>query len=168
MNKENYQNQENSNGTVVINVSRRGTIKKKLKKGQKNIFYIVLKRARKLYDDQLDKSSCSLYSDCIRRVIKNTKGITEAEFKIRFAEIVMDLMDRNSFNTECQKRKWSPYVIATHLAAMTLSQRKEIFNNLDLMPEKVISCGTPIFEMDDLTDIDTYQVLSEEANTIID
>ena len=168
MNKEKNLNQENSNGTVVINVSKGGTSTKNLKKGQKNIFYIVLKRARKLYEDQLDKSSCSLYSDCIRKVIKNTKGITEVEFKTRFAEIVMDLMDRNSFNTECKKRKWSPYVIATHLAAMTLSQRKEIFNNLDLVPEKVISCGTPIFEIEDLTDIDTYQVLSEEANTIID
>ena len=166
MNKENYQNQNNSNGTVTFNIFKRGASKKNVKKGQKNIIFIVLKRARKLYDDQIDKTSCSLYGDCILKVIKNTKGITEAEFKTRFAEIVMDLLDRNSFNTECKKRKLSPYVIATHLAAMSFTQRKEILENLDLLPEKVISCGTPIFEMEDLTDIDTYQVLSKEADVV--
>ncbi len=166
MNNENYDNQHSSNGTVIFNISKSGAKRKNVKKGQKNIFYIVLKRARDLYNDQVDKSSCSLYSDCISLVIKRTKGITEAEFKTRFAEIVMDLLDRNSFHTECKKRKLSPYVIATHLAAMAFTQRKEILENLDLLPEIVKSCGTPIFEMDDLTDIDKYQVLSEEADSV--
>lgn len=165
MDNKNYQKQP-SNGTVVFNFSKGGASKKNVKKGQKNIFYIVLKRARKLYDDQIDKSSCKLYGECIQKVIKNTKGISEAEFKGRFADIVMDLLDRNSFRTECKRRKWSPYVIATHLAAMPSSQRKEILANFDMMPEKVIYCGTPIFEREDLTDIDTYQVMSEEADSV--
>lgn len=164
MNKNNYLNQKSSNGTVVLNISSDGASKKILKKGQKNIFYIVLKRARKLYDAQLDKSSCSLYSDCILKVISDTKGITEAEFKARFAEIVIDLLDRNTFITKCKNRELSPYVIATHLAAMTSSQRKEILENLDLIPEKVISCGTPIFEREDLKDIDRYNVISEATD----
>ncbi|MBP5775978.1 MAG: hypothetical protein J6W56_00340 [Prevotella sp.] len=168
MNKDNLENQKNSNGTVVFNISKSGVSRKNVKKGQKNIFYIVLKRARKLYDDQLDKTSCNLYRDCIQKVIMKTEGITEVEFKTRFAEIVIDLMDRNSFNTECRSRKWSPYVVATHLAAMTIAQRKEVLNNMDLLPEKVISCGKPIYEMAELKDLDKYKVMSEETDTVTD
>ena len=159
--KTNSNNNSNSNGALAVfnftgkKVNKRG-------KGQSRIFSIVLLRAKKLYDKQLDKSSCSLYADCILEVLKNTKGISEAVFKARFAEIVMDLMDKMSFNCECKQRKLSPYVVATHLAAMPSYQRKEILEDMSKLPDRVKRCKTPIFELDDLTNLDKYQVLSDE------
>ena len=153
-----------SNGAVVFTFSKSRKVSKSLKGGNK-IFYVVLARARKLYELQLDKSSCSLYADCIREVIKNTKGMTEAVFKAIFAEVVADLMDRVSFNSECKHRKLSSYVVATHLAAMSSSQRKAVLENFDLLPDRVLRCKTPIFEMEDLKDLDTYNVLVDDSGT---
>jgi hypothetical protein len=162
MSKENYDNNSNSNGAVVFfNLNRKKALKRGLK-GQSRIYSIVLLRAKKLYDNQIDKSSCSLYADCILEVIKNTKGITEAVFKARFAETVIDLMDKMSFNYDCKQRKLSPYVVATHLAAMPSNQRKKILEDMSKLPDRVRMCKTPIFELDDLTNMDKYQVLSDE------
>lgn len=133
----------------------------------KNLFYIVLKRARDRYNLQHDKSSCSLYGDCILDEIRETNGISEAMFKARFSEIVMDLMDRKSFHLKCDGLKLSPYVVATHLAAMPLAQRKEILANFDKLPERVLICQTPIFEEADLKDFDPYKVLSEDETASV-
>ncbi len=165
MYQENFDNNPNSNGAVVFTFSKSRKVSKSLHGGNK-IFYIVLARARKLYDAQIDKSSCSLYADCIREVIKNTKGMTEAVFKAIFAEVVADLMDRVSFNSECKHRKLSSYVVATHLATMSSSQRKDVLENFDLLPDRVMRCQTPIFEMEDLKDLDTYNVLVDDSGTV--
>ena len=162
MSKENYENKLNGNGAVAFIKINGKKVAKRGVKGQSRIYSIVLSRAKKLYDKQLDKSSCSLYADCILEVIKNTKGITEAEFKARFAETVIDLMDKMSFNYECKQRELSPYVVATHLAAMPSYQRKEILEDMSKLPDRVKRCKTPIFELDDLTNLDKYQVLSDE------
>lgn len=160
-------NSNDSNSAEVSNNPKSRKAAKSSKKG-KNLFYIVLKRARDRYNKQHDKSSCSLYGDCILDEIRETQGMTEAVFKARFSEIVMDLMDRLSFQSECKGRKLSPFVVATHLAVMPLAQRKEILANFDKLPERILICQTPIFEMDDLKDFDTYKVLSEnETSTIV-
>lgn len=91
--------------------------------------------------------------------------MTEAVFKAIFAEVVADLMDRVSFNSECKHRKLSSYVVATHLAAMSSSQRKAVLENFDLLPDRVLRCKTPIFEMEDLKDLDTYNVLVDDSGT---
>lgn len=162
MPNENYDNKLNSNGAVALIKINGKKVAKRGVKGQSRIYSIVLSRAKKLYDKQLDKSSCSLYADCILEVLKNTKGISEAVFKARFAETVMDLMDKMSFNYECKQRELSPYVVATHLAAMPSYQRKEILEDMSKLPDRVKRCKTPIFELDDLTNLDKYQVLSDE------
>ena len=89
-----------SNGAEVSNSPKSRKSAQSSKKG-KNLFYIVLKRARDRYNLQHDKSSCSLYGDCILDEIRETNGISEAMFKARFSEIVMDLMDRKSFHLKC-------------------------------------------------------------------
>lgn len=161
-------NSDASNGAEVSNSPKSRKPAQSSKRG-KNLFYIVLKRARKRYNMQHDKSSCSLFGDCILDEIRETNGISEAMFKARFSEIVMDLMDRKSFHSKCDDRKLSPYVVATHLAAMPLTQRKEILANFDKLPERVLICHTPIFEEADLRDFDTYRVLSEDkASTVVE
>lgn len=160
--KTNSNNKTNSNGAVAFFSFNGKKVVKRGVKGQSRIYSIVLSRAKKLYDNQLDKSSCSLYADCILEVLKNTKGISEAIFKARFAETVMDLMDKLSFNCECKQRELSPYVVATHLAAMPSCQRKEILEDMSKLPDRVRRCKTPIFELDDLTNLDKYQVMSDE------
>ena len=159
-------NGNDSNGAEVSNSPKSRKSAQGSKRG-KNLFYIVLKRARNRYNLQHDKSSCSLYGDCILDEIRETNGISEAMFKARFSEIVMDLMDRKSFHLKCDDRKLSPYVVATHLAAMPLAQRKEILANFDKLPERVLICQTPIFEEADLKDFDPYKVLSEDKAHII-
>lgn len=162
MSKENYDNKLNSNGAVAFFINKGKKVIKRGGKEQSRIYSIVLLRAKKLYDKQIDKSSCSLYADCILKVINNTKGITEAVFKARFAETVIDLMDKMSFNYECKQRKLSPYVVATHLAAMPSNQRKQILEDMSKLPDRVKRCKTPIFELDDLTNLDKYQVMYDE------
>jgi len=162
MPNENYDNKLNSNGAVALIKINGKKVAKRGVKGQSRIYSIVLSRAKKLYDKQLDKSSCSLYADCILEVLKNTKGISEAVFKARFAETVMDLMDKMSFNYECKQRELSPYVVATHLAAMPSYQRKEILEDMSKLPDRIKRCKSPIFELDDLTNLDKYQVLYDE------
>lgn len=162
-NKTNF---NDSNEVVVLNFSKCRRNAAKSSGTDKKRYYLVLAKARKRYNMQHDKSSCSLYADCILDQIKETNGITEAEFKVHFTVAVMDLMDRMSFNLECQYRKLDPFVIATHLAAMPISQRKAILNNMDLLPEKVKNCGTPIFSLTELTEVDTYNVLTSEINIV--
>lgn len=159
---ETNNNNSNSNGAVAFIKFNGKKVRPRGGKGQSRIYSIVLLRAKLLYDNQIDKTSCSLYADCILHVINNTKGITEAVFKARFAETVIDLMDKMSFNYECKQRRMSPYVVATHLAAMPSNQRKQILEDMSKLPDRVKRCKTPIFELDDLTNLDKYQVMYDE------
>ena len=85
------------------------------KKGsrKKDPYFLVLAIAQRIFNEQIDTSRCGLYGDCVRIAIgkynaklkEKDNGISERQFKSRFTQNVADILDRKSFEKQCNTRK---------------------------------------------------------------
>lgn len=161
----------NSNNELVEKASQ-VVNEKQGKKGsrKKDPYFIVLAKAQKLFNDQVDISRCGLYGDCVRIAIdkycaqvKDQENIlTERQFKSRFTENVLDILDRRSFEKQCKLRHAEPYIVATYVATMTSENRKKVLKgSWGDIPQRFLDCGVPIFEIEELREFDTEGILND-------
>lgn len=159
------QNELVENASQVVN-------EKQGKKGsrKKDPYFLILTKARKLFNDQVDISRCGLYGDCVRIAINKycaqvkdpEKVITERQFKSRFTENVIDILDRKSFEKQCRLRHAEPYIVATYVATMTSENRKKVLKgSWGDIPQRFLDCGVPIFEKEELQEFDTEGILND-------
>lgn len=143
------------------------------KKGsrKKDPYFLILAKAQKLFNEQIDISRCGLFGDCLRIVFNKYKaqqkskapeGFTERQFKSRFTKLVIDVLDRKSFEKQCKKRQVDSYVVATYLATMTVEKRQDVINgSWGEIPQMFLDCGVPIFEKEELEEYDAEGLLNE-------
>ena len=162
----------NSNNELVEKASQ-VVNEKQGKKGsrKKDPYFLILARAQKLFNEQIDITRCGLFGDCLRIELnrynakhktKDSDDFTERQFKSRFTELVIDILDRKSFGEQCKKRNVDSYVVATYLATMTADKRKEVIKGAwGEIPQRFIDCGVPIFEMEELREFDQDGILND-------
>ena len=143
------------------------------KKGsrKKDPYFLILAKAQKLFNNQIDITRCGLFGDCLRIELnrfnakhkaKDSNDFTERQFKSRFTELVIDVLDRKSFGEQCKKRNVDSYVVATYLATMTADKRKEVIKGAwGEIPQRFIDCGVPIFEIEELREYDPDGILND-------
>ena len=146
---------------------------KKEKKGsrKKDPYFLILAKAQKLFNEQIDISRCGLFGDCLRialnkynaqRKNKDSDDFTERQFKSRFTKLVIDVLDRKSFEKQCKKRQVDSYVVATYLATLSAEKRKEVIKGAwGEIPQRFIDCGVPIFEKEELREYDPDGILDD-------
>ena len=132
------------------------------KKGsrKKDPYFLILAKAHKLFNAQIDITRCGLFGECLRIELnrynakhkaKDSNDFTERQFKSRFTELVIDVLDRKSFEKQCKIRNVDSYVVATYLATMTADKRKGVIKGAwGEIPQRFIDCGVPIFEKEEL------------------
>ena len=76
--------------------------------------------------------------------------------------MVIDVLDRKSFEKQCKKRQVDSYVVATYLATMTAEKRQDVINgSWGEIPQRFLDCGVPIFEKEELEEFDAEGLLNE-------
>lgn len=140
------------------------------KKGSRNKdpYFIVLAKAQKIFNEQIDTTRCGLYGDCVRMAVNyyniltkvkekpKGEGFSERQFKARFTEYVVDILDRKSFERQCNMHQVDPYVVATYVATMPAAKRQEVLRgSWGEIPQKFLDCGVPVFEVSELEEFDT-------------
>jgi hypothetical protein len=142
------------------------------KKGsrKKDPYFLILAKAQKIFNEQVDIARCGLYGDCVRialfkynsKVRESENEFSERQFKSRFTEYVVDILDRKSFEKQCKLRHAEPYIVATYVATMTSENRKKVLNgSWGDIPQRFLDCGVPIFEIEELQEFDTEGILND-------
>jgi len=140
------------------------------KKGsrKKDPYFLVLANAQRIFNEQIDTSRCGLYGDCVRiAVVKyNAKlkekdnGFSERQFKSRFTQNVADILDRKSFEKQCNIRNVEPFVAATYVATLNTENRQKVLKgSWGDIPQRFLDCGVPIFEIEELLEFDADGIL---------
>lgn len=161
----------NSNNELVEGTSQ-VVNEKQGKKGsrKKDPYFLILANAQRLFNGQIDTSRCGLYGDCVRIAVvrynakqeENSNGFSERQFKSRFTQIVADILDRKSFEKQCNIRKVEPFVAATYVATLNAENRQKVLKgSWGDIPQRFLDCGVPIFDFEELVEFDTNGILKD-------